>query len=89
MIREPKNQHNFQMSTKKTKHEPTFKSTFMISNAPIPEKILKTVKRDKIEEEDLDRIRVDGSDRQLLKRQKSVWNSKRKIFKKVLVDEND
>jgi hypothetical protein len=61
----------------------------LISNAPRPEKILKAVKKDKIEEEDLDRVKVDAYDRQLLKRQKVVWNDKKKVFKKILVDEND
>ncbi len=42
---------------------PQNKSSFLISSAPRPDKILKVVKKDKIEEEDLDRVRVDAFDR--------------------------
>ncbi len=42
---------------------PLTKKTYLISNAPRPDKILKIVKKDKIEEADLDRVKVDAFDR--------------------------
>jgi hypothetical protein len=74
LVRDPKTIQNLSFKPKNRVSEPVQKSSFLISNTPRPEKVLKIVKKDKIEEDDLDIVKVDGSDRQLLKRQKSVWN---------------
>ena len=89
LLKGPAERGTYQKEVLVKKVEPIAKSTFLISNAPRPERILKIVKKDRIEEEDLDRVKVDAFDRQLLKRQKILWNDKKKNFRKILVDEND